>query len=1066
MLETRKNAPEKLLTVLVLVLLLATIVSATDLQNIEKITPFSSQDINVTGTINMKGNPITNIGNLDGSNIVNSGNINSGAVSVNELDTGSVDDRYVNRGGDVMSGDLNFQSNGGINSANFLNVGSITSNNGDSDILFHQGFTVDGDSGGDGSVTLETGNLNMNNNDVTDFNQLVTGRGGRVMTFNNPNGGNSEIRFRSGENSGSDYGYINAIDDVDGSGENFGLELGTMNDGADASNDHIRLIPAGDLYLNPGGNDDGQNGETIHNGTLNMDGNPITNADWSDAGDLDASGSINDFSAANDLDSSGSLTSGSVSDNEIADNTVDNSEIQNGGSFTFNGVTLNGALNTNGNTLNLDSGDQYITIHDGSGNFNIKSGIDPNNNIVAGTGGTHVRLDESGGFDVSVDESTGTGNAKSEGVGFAVNGGQVEIRDGSLELNNNNINGIGGLQNCGSNEFVNGNGNCEVDTDTDTTVADDQTLSEVLSQGNSAGSNNIDLNQNSLTNVDQFNGVEVDTVRVEAAGNSADDRTHGVWINGNNVFTQGRSYGLLVIDRDTHQVTFQDIYDVYGSASEAERLGNKLQSLGSDKLVIITTFDEPRQDRLTNNLPSNITRVGGSGAFSSSNFKKRSAYILVGIPGLDKGQAFEKYRGEVSDDPDAHVQVTFELRNGWPSVLPEGNPYVRGLGAGRDFDMNGNAITNADWSNAGDLDSSGSINDFSAANDLDSSGNLVSGSVSDNEIADNSVDNSEIQNGADFTFDGVTANSDVTINGDTDVQSDSAPLTVVESGGDTLRLGGNEIDSTTDGLHLQNNNGGNVNVRSNLDMYGNNINNIGGLQNCGANEFVNGNGNCEVDTDTDTTVADDQDLSVGADPAGGGETTIDIDNGNSATFTDDNTQLDDVAATGNVDAGGNRVENVADPNSDDDAVPRGYADSRYAASSDYFWTSISLETGDYRMSNGSSGSMTVPGSGTTNCDGGACIRNFGSGMWGIEMSPPSIAFDEADMPGRVCWGYSGGDNEQDNQGWGAGIRSTITDDNGHCMQGSSIGGSCAASYLYDDSTTSHDTYGVVCKTLD
>ncbi|WEL19806.1 hypothetical protein [Candidatus Nanohalococcus occultus] len=672
----------KLLALTALLILVVSTVSASELQNIERITPFSSQNINVTGTIDMSGNPIIGISNLGGSNIVNSGNINSGAVSVNELDTGSVDDRYVNRGGDVMSGDLDFQSNGGVNSANFLNVGSITSNNGDSDILFHQGFTVDGDSGGDGSVTLETGNLNMNNNDVADFNQLVTGRGGRVMTFNNPNGGNSEIRFRSGENSGSDYGYINAIDDVDGSGENFGLELGTMNDGADASNDHIRLIPAGDLYLNPGGNDDSNVGETIHNGTLNMDGNPITNADWSDAGDLDASGSINDFSAANDLDSSGSLTSGSVSDNEIADNTVDNSEIQNGGSFTFNGVTLNAPLDTNGNHLNLDDGDQYITIHDGSGNFNIKSGIDPNNNIVAGTGGTHVRLDESGGFDVSVDESTGTGNAKSEGVGFAVNGGQVEIRDGSLELNNNNINGIGGLQNCG------------------------------------------------------------------------------------------------------------------------------------------------------------------------------------------------------------------------------------------------------------------------------------------------------------------------------------------------------------------------------------------------ANEFVNGNGNCEVDTDTDTTVADDQDLSVGADPAGGGETTIDIDNGNSATFTDDNTQLDDVAATGNVDAGGNRVENVADPNSDDDAVPRGYADSRYAASSDYFWTSISLETGDYRMSNGSSGSMTVPGSGTTNCDGGACIRNFGSGMWGIEMSPPSIAFDEADMPGRVCWGYSGGDNEQDNQGWGAGIRSTITDDNGHCMQGSSIGGSCAASYLYDDSTTSHDTYGVVCKTLD
>lgn len=224
-----------------------------------------------------------------------------------------------------------------------------------------------------------------------------------------------------------------------------------------------------------------------------------------------------------------------------------------------------------------------------------------------------------------------------------------------------------------------------------------------------------------------------------------------------------------------------------------------------------------------------------------------------------------------------------------------------------------------------------------------------------------------------------------------------------------------------------------------------------------------------VDNNEDT-VADDQTLSTTADTSGTNDD-ITISNGNTITVDDDfeadtNTQLDDEAATSNVDAGGNRVENVADPNSDDDAVNRGYADSRYAASSDYYWTSISLETGDYKISNGTTGSISVPGSGSTSCDGGVCIRNAGGGMWGIETATPPLPMTEANMPGRVCWGYSAGDNEQNNQEWGAGIRSTMTDANGHCMQGSSIGGDCAASYLYDSSTGSHDTYGVVCKTLD
>lgn len=51
---------------------------------------------------------------------------------------------------------------------------------------------------------------------------------------------------------------------------------------------------------------------------------------------------------------------------------------------------------TGGRTLVFDGGDAMITVHDGSGNFNIKSGMDESNNAVANTGGSHLRMDDQG----------------------------------------------------------------------------------------------------------------------------------------------------------------------------------------------------------------------------------------------------------------------------------------------------------------------------------------------------------------------------------------------------------------------------------------------------------------------------------------------------------------------------------------------------------------------------------------------------------------------------------------------------------------------------------------------
>ena len=61
-----------------------------------------------------------------------------------------------------------------------------------------------------------------------------------------------------------------------------------------------------------------------------------------------------------------------------------------------------------------------------------------------------------------------------------------------------------------------------------------------------------------------------------------------------------------------------------------------------------------------------------------------------------------------------------------------------------------------------------------------------------------------------------TMSGNLTIQGTVDVTSSSAPLIVKESDGNTMHLGGNEIDSLNDDLHLQNNSSHNVRVHGNV----------------------------------------------------------------------------------------------------------------------------------------------------------------------------------------------------------------------------------------------------------
>jgi hypothetical protein len=120
----------------------------------------------------------------------------------------------------------------------------------------------------------------------------------------------------------------------------------------------------------------------------------------------------------------------------------------------------------------------------------------------------------------------------------------------------------------------------------------------------------------------------------------------------------GRSYNVVVIRRSDRAVINHDVFDVYGNITEAYRLRNFLNGYGPDVIVVIYTFDEPLQNHFESTLAAAMYRCGASRAvYGSPQFQYRSAYILVGIPGVGEGGGAEAYQGSVSNDTNAWCDI-------------------------------------------------------------------------------------------------------------------------------------------------------------------------------------------------------------------------------------------------------------------------------------------------------------------------------------------------------------------------------------------------------------------------
>jgi hypothetical protein len=132
------------------------------------------------------------------------------------------------------------------------------------------------------------------------------------------------------------------------------------------------------------------------------------------------------------------------------------------------------------------------------------------------------------------------------------------------------------------------------------------------------------------------------------------------------LYSPGRSWNLLVLNRSDGAVASHATYDVYGGSAQATALANALNALNDTKAVVVYTYDEPQNNAYNNTaLKSALKRCGATEA-TLSGIKYRSAYILAGIPGVGEGGGVEKYAGAVDSDANAWVYYTLQVLGGEP----------------------------------------------------------------------------------------------------------------------------------------------------------------------------------------------------------------------------------------------------------------------------------------------------------------------------------------------------------------------------------------------------------------
>jgi hypothetical protein len=420
---------------------------------------------------------------------INSESVNLGGdLTINHADTSS-QGNIDNSGGTIIQ-DLSFDGFGHVTGQNSYNLDNryYTESESDSNFVDGSGDTMTGD------LTLGTNSLVGSGGSSIEFGA----NDDEDIVYRVSDPGEYEI-YRAGtrvayiqDNLVMDNGNLNMggnlIANFFGNNCQSGEVVGSVN--ADGTYNCQSITgTADDVYVN-------QNGDTM-TGDLNMQGNSVQNVGILNASTIQIDG--NDIGGLF-VDESGDSMSGNLNmQNHHIDNLA-HLELNSGSGADIR-VDGTDAIRMDGNqNVEIPNGVLSVNSDTRLSNMNGYTGSGRDSVLTNTEGSNHpqFRLLDGGSFSdmgFLIRSSTDGGSSWTEQL--KVQGGNVEIPNGQVQLSSAKVTGVAtptNAQDAANKDYV--------DSAQDAAT---QTLSEVLTEGNSAGSNGIDMSYNSIDNVGSLN---------------------------------------------------------------------------------------------------------------------------------------------------------------------------------------------------------------------------------------------------------------------------------------------------------------------------------------------------------------------------------------------------------------------------------------------------------------------------------------------------------------------------------------------------------------------------------
>jgi hypothetical protein len=129
------------------------------------------------------------------------------------------------------------------------------------------------------------------------------------------------------------------------------------------------------------------------------------------------------------------------------------------------------------------------------------------------------------------------------------------------------------------------------------------------------------------------------------------------------IFRNDFGYNVSIFDKQTNSFIRHTNYLTTAISSAAEQMSADLLELQSNVIVFIHTSFDAQVNR--ESALDGLLYCGGSrNVITSTEFKNKSAYILVGVPGLGEETGFEKYSGEEDSSTTAWCNTDIVINDG------------------------------------------------------------------------------------------------------------------------------------------------------------------------------------------------------------------------------------------------------------------------------------------------------------------------------------------------------------------------------------------------------------------